>query len=194
MSDWEVNLNVAGRTASTGKRGLPEGVYAGKVKSAEPTQASTGRNQLKFTVEVTVGEFEGIERTTWISLPAEDDANLETVLNIWRTTLESLGHSPEELDAGDVAINEENIVNHDCFFYYKPGDKEQSIRPKFYFITETNYNERAGTEAEASVVETKAAPAVTVKSNGSTTNKVTPPKIGAGKAIDKKALTAALNS
>lgn len=190
---WEVSINVAGRQASTGSRALPDGVYAGRVTKVEPSETTTGKQQLKFVVEVADGEFKGIERMTWLTLPTEGDANLEVILNIWRTTLESLGHSIEDLDAGDVAINEENLLNKDCHFSWKNGDKDAEIRPKFYFMTNEAFIKQTGGTATETVETKVATKAVTSTGNKTVTN--TTPKLG-GKTpgMSKDQIRAALGT
>lgn len=187
---WEVSLDVSGRKASTGGRMLPEGNYKGKVISAEAVQTTTGRPQIKLVVKVSEGEFEGTERTTWISLPQEGDENLDTILNIWRTTLESVGHTAADLDSGAVTLSESALVNRDCHFYYKPGDKDQSIRAKLYLQTTEAYNKATGNDTNADNANANAKAAA---NNGTKAPAAKPKPLGGGaKGMTPEALAAAL--
>ena len=70
---------------------------------------------------------------------SENDA----VRYYWRAMMESIGYTPAQLDAGSIAISPEIIVGRECFFYYKPGDRDAGIWDVFNFLSPGDWKRQA---------------------------------------------------
>lgn len=147
MSDWNFQVSLAGvAPAGTGGRNLPTGYYTGKIVEADGTTTSTGRPQVKFRVEITDAEYQGVVRTTWIGIPQAADDN---VRYYWRALFESAGYTPAQIESGVINASAGLFIGRPVTLHYTQGDKDAGTRDELKFLAPAAWE--AGKKSERAV-------------------------------------------
>jgi len=172
--NWGFSVNLAGLRAPTGAaKVLPEGYYKATLTDAYVNNDKP--NRVIFKVTLSEGEFIGTVRTTGLNFPKSPTDN---VRYYWRGLLESAGYTPAQIDAGEVGMNRELLVNKTVHFHYVPGDKDAGIYEEVNFLPPTDWTMKATAFAKAST-------------NGGINGTTTVAPVGAQQAVGS-ALSAAL--
>lgn len=136
---WSFDINVAGLTAPTGGRSLPEGYYKGKVTDMYLRPEDAGRVQIKVTVQD--GEFSGVVRTNGINIPKSAEDN---VRRVWRGLAESCGYTAAQLDQGQLKFTPQVFLGRECYFFYSPKASEggRSEYETFIFLPQAEWTKQ----------------------------------------------------
>lgn len=136
---WSFDINVAGLTAPTGGRALPEGYYKGKVTDMYLRPEDAGRVQVRVTVAE--GEFSGVVRTNGINIPKTPEDN---VRRVWRGLAESCGYAAAQLDQGQLKFTPQVFLGRDCYFFYSPKASEggRSEYETFIFLPQAEWTKQ----------------------------------------------------
>lgn len=193
--NFNFNVNLAGiRAASGGGMKLIEGFYTGIVTDAFGTTSRNGRAQVAIKVTIQDEGFAGIVRTSWLGIPKGPE---DGVRYYWRAALESMGYTPAQIDAGDIGISRDVLVNRPCAFYYKPGDKDMGVYEELKFLSPSDFAmQKKQFEAQASAAPAApatsalAAPAAAPIGGGLT---AAPAPSNGTPGVTKNSLLAALN-
>ena len=147
MADWNFQVSLAGvAPAGTGGRNLPTGYYTGKIVEAEGTTASSGRPQVKFRVEITDAEYQGVVRTTWLGIPQTADDN---VRYYWRALFESAGYTPAQIESGVINASAALFIGRSVTVHFTAGDKDAGTRDELKFLAPAAWE--AGKKSERAV-------------------------------------------
>ena len=143
--NWGFSVNLAGLRAPTGAaKLLPEGYYKATLTDAYVNNDKPARVIFKLTISD--GEFVGSVRTTGLNSPKSPTDN---VRYYWRGLLESAGYTPAQIDAGEVGMNRELLVNKTVHFHYVPGDKDAGIYEEDNFLPPTDWTMKSTAFATA---------------------------------------------
>jgi hypothetical protein len=143
--NWGFSVNLAGLRAPTGvAKLLPEGYYKATLTDAYVNNEKPGRVIFKLTISD--GEFIGTVRTTGLNSPKSPNDN---VRYYWRGLLESAGYTPAQIDAGEVGMNRELLVNKTVHFHYVPGDKDAGIYEEVNFLPPADWTMKSMAFAKA---------------------------------------------
>lgn len=123
--DWEININLSGLTAPTGKGGsvLPEGYY--KVKIVDMYVNPEKRTRVILKLSINDPEFVGMMRTTGMQIPTSLE---DKVRYYWRGLAESAGYRPADLDNGELKLGPKSFIDREAHIRYTPkeeGNKER---------------------------------------------------------------------
>lgn len=144
---FQFPLNVVNVAAATGGGPkLPTGYYRARVVEMEPKEASTGRVQIMYRVEITDAAYAGVPRTGRLNLPDATNPKDKAPL-FWRAALESAGYTAAQLDAGPVTISGGVFIGRDVFVHYEAGDQDAGTRDQLNMVTPAVFD--AGKAAES---------------------------------------------
>lgn len=153
ITDWNIDINVAGVTAASGMGPIPEGYY--KAKITKMYQKADKPERIIIMVTVAEGPCTGAVRTTGINIPTNDEKG-KRQLPYWRALLESVGYTPTALDKGEVKLSPTNFVNRMAHIHYVPAENEGDY-DNVNFLTPTNWKEAGDRFAENGGVSPRSA-------------------------------------
>jgi len=135
----EIDPNSIGDGVSVA---LPTGTYQGRVSSARPHVASTGRPQIEIKVQVTEAPYQGAVRTAWIGLPTSPQ---DKVMYVWAKVLLSVGVPKDKL--ATLNLDQERMVavlnaSKVCYIDYTAGNQDMGERDNLNFITKEGYEKK----------------------------------------------------
>lgn len=135
----EIDPNSIGDGVSVA---LPTGTYQGRVSSARPHVASTGRPQIEIKVQVTEAPYQGAVRTAWIGLPTSPQ---DKVMYIWARVLLSIGIPGDKVKT--LNLDQERMIavlnaSKVCYIDYTAGNQDMGERDSLNFITKEGYDKK----------------------------------------------------
>jgi hypothetical protein len=141
---WGFTANFNG-VATRGVRGEgtepTTGAYKVKIIS---TESYNNDSSVKFQLAIADGDFAGYECRIFIGTDVAKTGNLRS----WKTALISAGYSKEQVEAGDVPVNEETFSGKDAFIYYKARDpNDANSQTERNFIVPDQFKALTGTGA-----------------------------------------------
>lgn len=164
ITDWNIDINVAGISAASDTGPIPEGYY--KAKITKMYQKAEKPERIVITVTVAEGPYTGAVRTTGINIPTNDEKG-KRQLPYWRALLESVGYAATVLDKGEVKLSPTAFMNRMAHIHYIPAEAEGAY-DSLYFLTPTNWKEAGDRFTENGGVSSRsAAPAARTRNDRS---------------------------
>ena len=147
--DWDFEINVSGLVAPTGKAlNMPEGYYKFEIVDMY-TIAEKNPNRVIIKLKVAEGDFKGLIRSTGLNRPTSPE---DKVRYYWRALAEAAGHSPIELDKGNIKLGPKAFKGRVATAHFIPKEEgnEASTYEQVNFLAPLEWDQQKDTFAAIS--------------------------------------------
>lgn len=132
------------------------GAYKVKITEVEANEKE-GKSSVKFQTVIADGEFAGSETRLYLGTDLSKAGNLRS----WKTALLSVGHTPAQVEAGEIEFDAEAMKGQTAFIYYKAKDpNDATSQSDRQFITPEQFARISGQNSGAISGSTKPAASV----------------------------------